>query len=121
MRPSPEQEATYPVLIFSHGYEIGFFAQNTVQMEELASHGYVVFSVGHAYESSIVFDGEGNSIGTNKSRIGAFYKEGEETAELYAKTYYPPVMSKSRPPATGWRPPRLPTKVFKSGHKTHNL
>ncbi|TFH36703.1 MAG: hypothetical protein E4G99_04290 [Anaerolineales bacterium] len=87
--PVATQDSSYPVLVYSHGYDVGFFAQNTVQMEELASHGYVVFSVGHAYESSIVFDGEGNSIGTNKSRIGAFYKEGEETAELYAKTYFP--------------------------------
>jgi len=40
--------ATYPVLIFSHGY--GDNAnQNTVQMEELASHGYVVFSLAQLY------------------------------------------------------------------------
>ncbi|MCI0364491.1 MAG: M55 family metallopeptidase [Phycisphaerales bacterium] len=35
---------TYPVLVFSHGYNQGMPTQNTVQMEELASHGYVVFS-----------------------------------------------------------------------------
>nr|ATZ76730.1 Lip114 [uncultured bacterium] len=86
--PLSEQEAAYPVLVFSHGYDIGFFAQNTVQMEELASHGYIVFSVGHAYESSMVFDAQGNSIGMSQPRIDAFYQESAETGELYAKTYY---------------------------------
>ena len=86
--PLSEQEAAYPILVFSHGYDIGFFAQNTVQMEELASHGYVVFSVGHAYESSMVFDSQGNSIGMSQPRIDAFYQEAAETSELYVKTYY---------------------------------
>jgi predicted dienelactone hydrolase len=50
----------YPVLVFSHGYGQGFTAQNTVLMEELASHGYVVVSIGHPYESSAaVFPGRG--------------------------------------------------------------
>lgn len=39
----------YPVLFFSHGYG-SFYGQNTQQMEHLASHGYVVVSVGHPYE-----------------------------------------------------------------------
>ena len=40
----------FPVLIFSHGY----FSQATgyyTLLEELASHGYVVFNINHAYES----------------------------------------------------------------------
>lgn len=86
--PLAAHETTYPVLVFSHGYDVGFFAQNTVQMEELASHGYIVFSVGHAYESSMVFDSQGNSIGKSQPRIDAFYQENAETNELYAKTYY---------------------------------
>ncbi len=86
--PFAGQENSYPVLVFSHGYDVGFFAQNMVQMEELASHGYVVFSVGHAYESSIVFDSQGNSIGMSQPRIDAFYQEAAETSELYTKTYY---------------------------------
>jgi len=40
-----------PVLFYSHGYT-SFLAQNTALMEELASHGYVVFSVQHTYDSS---------------------------------------------------------------------
>lgn len=38
----------FPVLVFSHGWT-GFRVQNTYQMEELASHGYVVFAPDHTY------------------------------------------------------------------------
>ena len=45
-----KKQTPYPVLIFSHGYS-GMATQNTTLMEELASHGYAVFSIGHTYES----------------------------------------------------------------------
>jgi len=86
--PLARQESPYPVLVFSHGYEVGFFAQNMVQMEELASHGYVIFSVGHAYESSMVLDAHGQVITMSETQVNAFGQEAEETNELYAKTYY---------------------------------
>ena len=60
--PLAEQEAVYPILVYSHGYDAGFFAQNMVQMEQLASNGYVIFSIGHAYESSLVLDTQGRTI-----------------------------------------------------------
>lgn len=40
-----------PVVIYSHGYT-SFAGQNTALMEDLASHGYVVFSLQHTYDSS---------------------------------------------------------------------
>ncbi|MCC7266915.1 MAG: hypothetical protein IT546_06200, partial [Caulobacteraceae bacterium] len=40
-----------PVVIYSHGYT-SFASQNTALMEELASHGYVVFSLQHTYDAS---------------------------------------------------------------------
>ncbi|MBL8268074.1 hypothetical protein, partial [Steroidobacter sp.] len=40
-----------PTVIYSHGYT-AFLNQNTVLMEDLASHGYVVYSVQHTYDSS---------------------------------------------------------------------
>ncbi len=40
-----------PVLVFSHGYG-GYAEQNTVQMEELASRGYVVASIAHPGEAA---------------------------------------------------------------------
>jgi len=40
-----------PVVIYSHGYT-SHLKQNTVLMEELASHGYIVYSIQHTYDSS---------------------------------------------------------------------
>ncbi len=40
----------FPTVFYSHGY-MSFAGQNTVLMEELASHGYVVYAVQHTYES----------------------------------------------------------------------
>ncbi len=44
-------DQTFPVLVFSHGYGLGYEGSNFTQMEELASHGYVIFSLNHTYES----------------------------------------------------------------------
>ncbi len=49
--PSAPLEAStgpFPVLLFSHGYA-GFRAQNSFQMQELASHGYIVAAAEHTY------------------------------------------------------------------------
>ena len=56
-----KKQTPYPVLIFSHGYS-GVATQNTALMEELASHGYAVFSIGHTYESSVEFFPDGRII-----------------------------------------------------------
>ena len=40
----------YPLIIYNHGLQM-FTAQNTLLMEHLASHGYVVVSIAHPYES----------------------------------------------------------------------
>ncbi len=41
----------YPVLVFSHGYHLGYLQQNLALMEALASHGYIVVSLAHPYEA----------------------------------------------------------------------
>jgi hypothetical protein len=56
-----QKQAPYPVLIFSHGYG-SHAAQNTALMEELASHGYAVFSIGHTYESLVELFPDGRQI-----------------------------------------------------------
>lgn len=59
--PLSQKEKTYPVLIFNHGWG-EHFAQNTILMEELASFGYVVFSIAHHYECKFSFYPDGNTI-----------------------------------------------------------
>ena len=48
----------FPIVIFSHAYW-GHFLQNTVLMEELASHGYVAVSIGHAHETPYFIEMDG--------------------------------------------------------------
>lgn len=61
--------ASFPVVIFSHGYNQGFPGQNTMQMEELASHGYAVFSIAHPYESIAVAHPDGRVVVVSKTRM----------------------------------------------------
>lgn len=51
----------YPVLVFSHGYTDDLSGQLTV-MEELASHGYVIFAISHPYEALITEFPDGQII-----------------------------------------------------------
>lgn len=59
----------HPVILFSHGYAQGFTAQNTALMEELASHGYAVFSIGHPHEASAVRFPDGRMVEVNKPHV----------------------------------------------------
>lgn len=47
--PVSSKEKKYPVLLFSHGWG-EHYSQNSILMEELASHGYIVFSIAHHFE-----------------------------------------------------------------------
>jgi len=60
--------STFPVLIFSHGWE-GFKEQNIYQVEELASHGYVVIGISHTYGSVITVFPDGRHMPTNQNAL----------------------------------------------------
>jgi predicted dienelactone hydrolase len=47
------KKKSYPVIFFNHGY-LSYSGEGTVLCSDLASKGYVVVSVGHPYESSVV-------------------------------------------------------------------
>ena len=69
-----------PVIIFSHGLG-GFKNQNTVQFEELASHGYVIFACDHVYDAGFVRFSEDEII-YSKSYKGHF-PEGTSDEEYW--------------------------------------
>jgi predicted dienelactone hydrolase len=75
--PVAEAQPVYPVLFFSHAY-MGLVNQNTVQMEELASHGYVVFSIAHPYEAGVVVYPDGRAVPMSPVQLEAFPPEGDE-------------------------------------------
>ena len=61
-------EGTFPVLIFSHGYN-SFRGQSTTLMEELASHGYVVISMEHTYGSALTVFPDGRIVFHNEETL----------------------------------------------------
>ena len=48
--PPANARERFPILIFNHGYEC-YPAQNTVLVERLVSHGYIVMSLGHPHDA----------------------------------------------------------------------
>ncbi len=59
--PLSLKKEKFQVIFFNHGYE-GYMCQNTIQMELLASHGYIVVSIGHPYEAGVVTYPDGAQI-----------------------------------------------------------
>lgn len=58
--PLPSGGERFPVVIFSHGYPLPA-SSGTFAAEELASHGYVVFSINHTYDTAFVLFQDGTS------------------------------------------------------------
>jgi len=86
--PLATAPAPFPVLVFSHGYT-GYSAQNTPQMEELASRGYVVFSIAHVHDASAAVFPDGRVIpldpGIVKAMSGAINSRDSAFAVVQSK------------------------------------
>ena len=76
----PIKNKKFPLILFSHG-DGGLLNQNTSQVEELVSNGYIVVACNHTYNASITFDKEGNAI-LYKSNIS-----WREQAQYHRKYY----------------------------------
>ncbi len=74
--PVSQLSEAFPVLIFNHGWG-EHFSQNTVLMEELASHGYIIFSIAHHYEAKFSFypDGQIITLDPSSERFQKMMKE----------------------------------------------
>lgn len=88
--PVSSKQDRYPILIFSHGWG-EHYSQNTILMEELASHGYIVFSISHHYECkfSSYPDGRLIYIDMNNARFQRIMQEQQNpnAMELLMKMY----------------------------------
>jgi len=58
---APVLEGNHPLVVFNHGYG-SFTRQNFANLQDLASRGMVVVSVGHPGDSLLCRDGAGNAI-----------------------------------------------------------
>ncbi len=70
--PDEEPDETYPLIVFSHG-AFGFSGCNLSTFEQLASHGYVVASVGHTYHAFFTLDTDGVFTPANMDFINSIY------------------------------------------------
>jgi dienelactone hydrolase len=70
-REAPVLAGRHPVIIASHGYT-GMYTDYTFLFEDLASRGYVVASIAHAYESTALELPDGKLI---TSRFGTYLIE----------------------------------------------
>jgi predicted dienelactone hydrolase len=77
---APMAELRAPVLVFSHGYG-GYAEQNTVQMEELASRGYVVASIAHPGEAAWAPYPDGRGVAFAKQLTDAAKRRRRESKE----------------------------------------
>jgi len=82
-----DARSSYPVLVFSHGYNQGIPPQNTVQMEELASHGYVVLSIGHSYESLALIHADGRTVAASDEQMQRIREQLGSSGALIQKLF----------------------------------
>jgi predicted dienelactone hydrolase len=82
--PVSDAQVSYPVLIFSHGH-VGFVEQNLTQMEELASHGYIVCSLAHTYHTIATIFPDGRVIPADSALANGFMKGNSPTQAVYAE------------------------------------
>ncbi|RCW48020.1 alpha/beta hydrolase family protein [Paenibacillus prosopidis] len=81
------QEPQYPVILFSHGLGLYGF-QNTFQMEELASHGYIVAGIQHPYHSLLTVFPGGRTIAEQSydlSRFDQFIEMNKMVTDIWVK------------------------------------
>ncbi len=73
----------YPVLVFSHGFG-SFSSQNSLLMEHLASHGYIVFSIDHPYQATWVELSDGREASFLPTGFDSAQPSEEEIADMIA-------------------------------------
>jgi predicted dienelactone hydrolase len=83
--PLAAGDGRFPTVVFSHGYS-GYAAQNTPQMEQLASLGYVVFSIAHTGEASAAVFPDGRVVAFDSAAQVEMRKQAaaETIAEMMA-------------------------------------
>lgn len=79
--PVARAETRYPTIVFSHGYN-SIPWQNVPQMEELASHGFIVVSLGHTYDATVLRFPDGREVRDNSRTRPPVMSLADERAVL---------------------------------------
>lgn len=80
-----EQDAPFPVVVYSHGY-MSFHLSNLIQQEELASRGYVVFALSHPGDAFCTILGDGSKAGINNETIARATEDNIRYMQKIGKT-----------------------------------
>ncbi|MBP7174609.1 MAG: isoform II [Thermoclostridium sp.] len=80
-----DAEDKYPVVLFSGGGAM-FNGQNVIQMEELASRGYIVFAVGHPYEDFACIYPDGSIVPYSEQQRQALSEDTAKAVEVAKQT-----------------------------------
>ena len=83
--PVSKKEDKFPVIIFSPGYYFGLDDFYTAQMENLASHGYIIVSITHPYDQVIANTAEGKVLKINKYRMTKAYLQWKKVEFMHKK------------------------------------
>ena len=70
------EAAPFPIIFFSHGLS-GVRMQNTQQIEQLASHGYIVVATDHVYAAAFTVYPDGRAITYDENRVIRFATPNE--------------------------------------------
>jgi predicted dienelactone hydrolase len=76
-------ESRYPLLLYTPSWS-GTRTECTLQVEELASHGYVVVGIDHPYSSAIIAFPDGRIV--RRKFVGDEDYSSEAAVELFART-----------------------------------
>lgn len=82
-----DTDETYPLIIFSHG-AFGIKTSNESLFNELASHGYVVCSIDHTYQSLCTTDVDGNKTWIDKGFMKELTTEDAKADKQQSYEYY---------------------------------
>ena len=77
----------FPLIIFSHG-GLGTITSNESLYLELASHGYVVCSIGHPYHALWTKDENGSITWVNKNYFRELQEEDPQKDKFQSYSYY---------------------------------
>lgn len=77
--PITDKVRKLPVLIYNHGLT-GVMGANTILMEHMASHGYIVVSIGHPYDGVASYP-DGRSIPIDVKKYNEYFERSNSEEE----------------------------------------
>jgi pimeloyl-ACP methyl ester carboxylesterase len=78
--PMAEDQPSYPVLIFLEGLA-GYRQQNTFQVEELVSHGYIVAAIDQPYAAAMVVFPDGRQAAYDRRFDPPYFRAGYDPSK----------------------------------------